>query len=79
MSSAIESKLRYMARQYTNGSVARGGQPTKHYLEKAADRIATLERELAEAKAREERLHVVVREWTTRSRGVVTGAGNASF
>lgn len=43
MTSPIVAKLRYMARQYTSGSVARGGSPGKHYLDEAADRIEELE------------------------------------
>lgn len=40
---AIVAKLRYMARQYTNGSYARGGSPSgKHYLDEAADAIEEL-------------------------------------
>jgi len=37
------AKLRYMARQYTAGSAARGGQPKKHYLDEAADEIERLQ------------------------------------
>lgn len=43
------AKLRYQARQYTNGSVARGGSGTRHhYLDEAAD---LLERQHAEIEA----------------------------
>lgn len=39
----IVAKLRYMARQYTNGSYARGGSLNgKHYLDEAADAIEEL-------------------------------------
>ena len=40
MSDTIVPRLRYMARQYTNGSAARGGSPGKHYLDEAADELA---------------------------------------
>lgn len=46
------AKLRYMARQYSAGAVARGGEP-RHYLQDAVDEIDRLRRELlniAEAK-----------------------------
>lgn len=46
------SKLRYMARQYESGQIARGGGP-RHYLQEAVDEIDRLRKELrniAEAK-----------------------------
>ena len=48
---AIVTKLNYMAKQYTNGSIARGGNPSKHYLEEAADIIKAQEAELAALRA----------------------------
>lgn len=37
------AKLRYMARQYTAGQSARGGNPpAKHYLDEAADALSRL-------------------------------------
>lgn len=46
MSTALIQKLRYMARQYTAGSYARGGNPpTKHYLDEAADLLEQYHRE----------------------------------
>jgi hypothetical protein len=36
------AKLRYQAKQYTSGCFARGGSPSKHYLDEAADVIEIL-------------------------------------
>lgn len=45
--SDLVQKLRYMGRQYAAGQVARGGEPSKHYLEEAADEIEALSAEKA--------------------------------
>lgn len=47
----IVSKLRYMARQYTNSELSRGGNPTRHYLDEAADEIESLRARVAELEA----------------------------
>lgn len=48
MADPLITKLRYMARQYTNGSLARGGNPGRHYLDEAADEIERLRAALAQ-------------------------------
>lgn len=57
------AKLRYMARQYTAGSHARGGNPpSKHYLDEAADVIERLDAELSSLMQKHNALHVNAHE-----------------
>jgi hypothetical protein len=55
---AIVVKLNYMAKQYTNGAIARGGSLSKHYLEEAADIIKAQEAENASLREEVEMLNV---------------------
>ena len=45
-SELLKQRLRYQARQYSAGAFARGGNPEKHIMQKAVDRIEELEKAL---------------------------------
>jgi len=47
----LKKRLRYQGRQYSAGSVARGGAHELHYLEQAADRIQELENALSDCES----------------------------
>ncbi len=57
------NQLRYQAKQYTSGTMARGGGGGKHWLDKVADRLENQDKQIAKLEGSNNGLDIACDHW----------------